>query len=407
MANSSRAKTKERLKQNVVGPDTRIERKPERSRLPLILIIAGVLAAVICILFVVRQRIYNAEGYGEVWSKDVGSVGVTFRGYTAFNDGVIMYSKDGAEYIDRKGTSIWQRSYQMSDPVCEVCGKFAVVADKGGTSFYIFSDTGNTGDASTTMPISKVAVSEKGLVYAVLSDNDAGYIYAYRKDGTPIDISVKSVLNGDGYPYDIACSPSGEQLLTSYISINDSDVKESLVFRNFGTVGQENDAKRVVGGFMDEFEDHIVTDVAFANNEKSHAFYDGGIAFFSTKVLNSPELLSKVEIEETILSITDSTECTAIITEKSGNDSKKTLLIYDNNGIQTGMAEFNLNYTGFTAGKKNVVVYDQDDIFVYSLNGRRVATLSYDGKITSLSCTDGLREFIISESGRVVRIKAS
>ena len=407
-----RLQNKERLRKRVISRGDRVPAgmsAQEGSTGSRIFVIFVLLVIAVAVLFVIRHNTYTAEGYTEVWEKEISGSSVTFRGFAKFGNGLIMYSRDGAEYIDRKGNSVWQKSFQMNDPCCDVNDGYAVVYDKGGTKLCIFSTEQSTGDAQTAMALSKAVVSAKGVVYMIESDRDASYINACRKDGTTIDLSVKSVVNGDGYPFDIAVSPSGEQLLTSYISVGSSEVKESLVFRNFGSVGQDTDAKRVVGGFMDEFEGHIVTDVTFATDEYSHAFYDGGVAFFSTKVLNSPELITNIEIEETMLGVADCAEHTAVITEQSDDtaDETRQLLIFDNNGRQTGSAEFTLNYTGLAVGDKNVVIYDQNEIYVYSFSGRKVASVTYDGRISSVICTNRLREFIVSESGRIVRIKAS
>jgi len=405
---NNRESQKRKLRRNMIDPDARVE-VVERRPVPVFLILFLITAALIGVFLVYRNRTYTAKTATAVWEKEIGegSAAAVFREYASFNGGVIMYTRDGAEYTDRTGRSVWQKSYQMNNPRIDVREKYAVVYDQGGTAACIFSDEQNTGNISTVMPISKMAVSGIGVTYAVENDDSADFLMVYRKDGSAIDLTVKSVMDGDGYPFDIAVSPDGSQLLTSYIAIADGTVKESVVFRNFGEVGQNADARRVVGGFMDEFDGHLVTKVGFSDDVYSHAFYDGGIVFFSTKVLNSPEIVGKVEIEEEMLSVADCSEGVAVVTDAAGEEEgKQKLRIFDNHGSETGSALFDLNYTGFQATDENIILYSADRILVYSHKGRLLADLNWDGRITGAAGTAKARELIVAESGRILYVKA-
>ena len=388
----------------MVGPDTKI--RAQKSKAPLAALIVVLVFLIIAGLLYYRYRTYHAESARVLWEKDLTASDTpqTFLGYEPFCGGCIMYSRDGAEFTDGKGNSVWQRSYQMNDPVIHTCGSYAVIADRGGTKLYIFSDTGVTGEVSAVMSVAKAVVSGKGLVYAVLDDADAEFIVAYRKDGTAVDLSVKSVVNGDGYPFDIAVSPDGTQLITSYVSVGDGAVKESVVFRNFGEVGQNADSRRVVGGFMDEFEGHVVTKVTFPSNEYAHAFYDGGVVFFSTKVLTSPEILSKAEPEGVILSVAEDASHTCLVVE--AEDGKKKLLIYDVRGKQTGSADVDMNYSGFRVGESCVILHNQRTAAGYSFSGKNVFTVKTDGKLTAVCGTDRLRDLITAEGAKIRKLRA-
>lgn len=399
--------TKRKLRENVIDRNAKVEvleRRPVSAVLILILIAVGLIG----VFAIYRDKTYTAKTASTVWEKDLGesSAAVSFRGYSPFAGGVIMYTKDGAEYIDRTGISVWQKSYQMNNPRISVREGYAVVYDQGGTCGCVFSESENTGSISTVLPVSKLAVSGIGVSYAVENDSNADFLMAYRKDGSAIDLTVKSVIDGDGYPFDISPSTDGSQLLTSYIAITEGSVKESIVFRNFGEVGQNADARRVVGGFIDEFEGHVVTKVGFADNVYSHAFYDGGIVFFSTKVLNSPEILKKVEIEEEIRSVADCSAGVAVVTGAPGETERQRLRIFDNNGNETGSADFDLTYVGFEANEETVILYSSDRILAYSHTGRLLVDLTWDGKLTSVVGTKKPRELIVAESGKILYVRA-
>lgn len=402
-----RENTKRKLRNNLIDRDTRVEVKTP-GRAPVLLLLLLVAVALFVIFFVVRQKTYTADTAAVVWEKQIGeeSPALSTRRYARFLDGVIMYTRDGAEYTDSTGRSVWQKSYQMGNPICNVNGGYAVIADQGGTTAGIYSDSQNIGTVTTVLPITRAVTSSIGVTYMIQNDDNADYLTAYRKDGSDIDLTVKSVVGGDGYPFDIAVSPGGSQLVTSYIGIEGGEIKESVVFRNFGEVGQNADARRVVGGFIDEFDGHVVTKVGFADEEHSHAFYDGGIVFFSTRVLNSPEILKNEAIGEQILSVADSSAGCAVITEPGEGETGRQLRIYDNSGKQTGKTELDFTATGIEMTEKSVILYNSDRICAYTLKGRRIADLTWDGKITAVCGTKKLREFIVAESGRYLYVKA-
>ena len=73
-----------------------------------------------------------------------------------------------------------------------------------------------------------------------------------------------------------------------------------------------------MGGFTDDFASGIVGRVHFFTDEESFGAYDGGLAFFSTKVRTSPELKKKVEIPETIRMIAYDQNYLAVLTDQRG-----------------------------------------------------------------------------------------
>ena len=316
----SREARKERLRKQIVSKED--DSREGRKRPSLLVYVIGLLAAAAIIYGIYYYvNLSHRESFSVSWETSIqteeNSDAETFRGYAPFRGGIIRYTKDGAEFIDKKGNITWERSYQMNSPIIDVSAEYAVIADQGSTQIFIFSGTELSGASETILPISLVRIADNGVVYAVLNDSDAEYITAFRADGSAIDLSVKSVINGDGYPFDIDTSPDGTELISSYVSIENGQIVNDVVFRNFGSVGQNEDARRVVGGFRDEFAGCLAGRVHFSTNEYSQAFYNGGIVFFSTKVLNSPEVLANVSFAEDMLAIAYSDDTVAVLLDNS------------------------------------------------------------------------------------------
>ncbi len=315
------------------------------------------------------------------WEKPAvgeGGESTTFKGYELFSEGVINYSKDGASYSDRNGDAVWERSYQMDAPKAFVNGNYSVICDIGGTSAYIFDDSENTGSFNTSMPLITAAISSEGVVYTVSTDGSAEYINAYRADGSAIDLTVKSLITGDGYPLCISASPDGSQLITAYVSIDGSSVKSQVIFRNFDDIGQNADARRIVGGFSDEFAGSYVGKVNFSSDEYSQAFFDGGIVFFSTRVLTSPEVIARADLDDEIRSVACSEKYVAVIVEEQNGEMPYRLMIFNADGGVAGDASFDMQYTGFDISGNEIYIFNDSELLIFTKSGREKAHITTD-----------------------------
>lgn len=402
---------KNRLKRQIISGEEPQQREArpgiKLSRKVLLAALLVLLLLAVGVSFYVTHK--NSKSFGTVWKKDLGSEGQkadSFQGYLSFGGGLLRYSKDGAVYYDGDGKAVWERSYQMNEPAAAVSEQYAVITDQGGNSIYVFSRTANTGVATTVLPVTKAVVSDTGVVYAILRDKSAEYITAFNYDGSPIDLSVKSVITGDGYPLDLAVSPDGTQLVTSYVALENGSLKSKVIFRNFGEVGQNADARRIVGGFSDEFTGHLVGRVHFSGETAVQAFYDGGIAFFSTKVLTSPALTANVTFEQRMRSIACGEKYVAVILEQTEGDVPYLLQIYDTSGMKRGETGISYAYTSFEVAGSSILLYGADGLHVYRPNGRERAALDMtDVQLEKVAQTKLPWEYLVAGGTELMRIR--
>lgn len=373
-------------------------------------LIPGVVVFLALLFFGVGFYLTNRhhDGFEVIWEKKnetAGDRGESFRGYESFAKGFLRYTKDGASYVDGNGKTIWERSYQMQNPIAAVNGDYAVIADQLAQSLYIFSDSANTGVASTVLPISRVSISQTGVVYAILKDEKADYITAFKPDGSGIDLSIKSIITGDGYPLDLSVSPDGTELLTSYVSIENSQVVQKVIFRNFDEVGKAADGRRVVGGFTEEFEGHLVGRVHFSSNEYSQAFYDGGIAFFSTKVLTSPALLGQAQFEEEINSIAYSDKYAAAVLNTNSGEMPYRLVVYKANGTELASVDFDFPYTSFAVDGNYILLYNENACRIFDLRGHELLAAEFPVPVSALRRSGAFGELLAVGDGKMMKLK--
>ncbi len=399
MADIERENRKQELRRRVVDTKDLLQqqeaeqaqekgkRRRSRRRFLVFLAVVLVLGALVAGAIYMMKRPYT--GFSQNWRNSfTGENGVSesdYEDYEIFGDGFLKVTRDGATYIDSSGKTIWNQSYEMNSPYVSISGDYCAIADQGKTAIYIMNKTGTTGQAETNLPITKISVAGTGVTYALLEDSKASYITVFSKEGAALDISIKSVLDGDGYPVDIAVSPDGTELIASFASIENGTIQNKVIFYNLSEIGQNAGSNRVVGGFTDDFSGHLAGRVHFSDDTHAQAFYDGGIAFFSTKVLTSPELSQKVEIEQTIQAITYADDYIGVITDNSDSETSAdpyTLTVYRLNGQTVFSTPFQLNYTNFDIDQDRVLVYNNTTLQLYDMSG----TLKYSGNIdTSIS----------------------
>ncbi len=388
----------------------------ERRRL-VFLLPFGIIAFFLILIFSMYIR-REYQGFSVNWLVQFSSEGATadsdFEKYELYADGFLKVTRDGAAYINSSGKTVWNQPYEVSEPYVSVNGNFAAVADQGRNMIYIMSADGTTGIAETALPITKISVSEKGVVYALLEDGDSSYISVFSREGGALDITIKSVLSGDGYPVDISVSPDGTELICSFAFLEGGTIENRVVFYNLSEVGQSAGINRVVGGFTDDFLGHLAGRVHFSDNTYAQAFYDGGVAFFSTKVLTSPELLLKEEIPNAIRSIAYSNEYVGIITDRGNTEDGLPygMLIYRVNGQKVFEKNFAFRYEGFHLDKNKILLYNKTQMQLYDIDGR----LRFDGELDlPIACLRVASELsspfsmnvLVGSEGRMESVKLS
>lgn len=368
-----------------------------------------------------RNRKFHS--YDVEWQVSASDNG--YSEYRTFNDVILHYSQDGVSCINQNGEVMWNQAFNMDVPGIAVAGGYAVIYDIKGTSLYICDRNGCTGSAETKKNILKADISENGVTAVILDDKNSNYINYFRKDGSRIDLEIKTLISGDGYPLDIAISPDGTQLITSYVYEEGGNMRNQVVFRNF-EVGKNN-ADRVVGGFR-QYEDTLVPEVIFFDNQNSAAITEKSIDFYSTRNAMSPELAKTQEMDSRIKTVFYSDEYVGVILEgdekavkqeetgakaetqkveatadegsvqeetKQVVQTEYTMLVFDKTGSQTFKQTIDFEYSYADFSGDGIVVYNNSECAVYNMTGVCKYQAQLDMNI------DGVMRF--SENSLVIR----
>lgn len=279
--------------------------------------------------------------------------------YKLYADGVLEYSRDGIAHLTKEGEELWNQPCQMSNPIAEVCKDTAAVADKGGTSIYVFQKNGLKGEIQTTRPIEKVSVSAQGIVAAILQDEEAPQVMCYDAKGNVL-VEHKASLTNTGYPVSLAISRDGNVLSVSYLCTQGNGIVNKTVFYHFGQAGEGKVDHQVA---QKEYPDTIVPMSVFIDKSTCLLVSDKSLIFY--KGLEQPKESMVIELDKAIKSVSYDEKHIALILKNNENTGYE-MRLYDINGKQLASTQFEGEYANIKVSKGQVLLYEGDKCAIFN-----------------------------------------
>jgi len=337
-----------------------------RSVLQAAILTASVVGVILLIILQTRSRVFTSASYRKL--ADI--VAQENAGYLPVDGHIITYSRDGISCMDANAGKVWSVTFEMQQPIVDVSGSVAAIADYNGSIVYVVNTTKLLGTISTNMPIHSISVAENGEVAAVLEDGDTTWVYLYDNTGNTIAY-FRTTMNQSGYPISAAISPGGDLVSISHLTIGRSHVNTSIAFYNFGAVGQ-NVRENNVSGF--NYDDEVFPVVKFMNEETSVAVSDRRMVFF--KGTEIPQSTANLMFSENILGVYISSSYVALLFPDTTGQEAYSLRIYNTDGAETGRIQFSMDYTNIQLSADRVLIYNDQTIQMYSVTG----LLKYEGQ---------------------------
>ena len=360
----------------------------------------ALIAAVVAALAVGVYLLINLQTYTSVRALDTYTVsGASGSAYEQFADGVLKYSRDGISYLNQHGEEMWNQPYQMKNPVVDVNGSSAAVADKGGNAVLVFNEEGVRGETQTNLPIERVRVSEQGIVSVILTDENEARVLCYDAAGNLL-VENKTSMNGTGYPLDVALSPDGETMQVLYLYTEAGAVKSRVIYYNFGESGEEKTDHLVA---QMEYEDTVMASGFFMDENISVAVGDNRLTIYRGG--NVPEETENIEIKKQIKSVFHNEKYIGMVLKNEGKEGYE-LRLYNTRG-QVAMSE---NFTGDYSHVKlcgsQVIMYDGKNCSIFTRGGIRKFDGEMNSNILEIFPVPGVNKYIVmNENGlEVVRL---
>ena len=371
-------------------------RRHRQSKLRFFCIVLGTIAFVLLSLFLYHTlRIYNHYTIKEVLERTESSASVTVQ----IGDKMVSYSKDGASCVDIKGNKVWNQTYEMQKPVVSVSTKSIAISDYNGRNIYVMDSEKILGTISTSMPVKNVAVSENGIVAAVLEDGSTTWIYVYDAKGNVLVYS-KTKMSNSGYPVAVALSPDATLMAVSYLYVDSGVMRSSIGFYNFGEVGQ-NELHNYVSGF--NYTDSVVPFIKLLNNEIVVAVADDRIMFY--KGDQKPAILGESLLKQEIRSVYTNSELVGLVLDNTEGETKYRMDLYDLDGEIKDVVEFDCDYSDIVITDKFVVIYNKNEWNVYTIGGRKKFEGTYQNSIQKIITTGEIEKYIIVTDDTLESVK--
>ena len=361
-------------------------RRYRQSKLRFFCVTAGIIVFVLLAFFLYHTlRVYNHYVTKEVIERTESSSSVTIQ----IGENMVSYSKDGASCVDTDGNKIWNQTYEMQKPIVGVTSNSIAISDYNGRNIYVMNSEKILGTVSTNMPVKNVAVSESGIVAAVMEDGSTTWIYVYDAKGNVL-VFFKTKMNNSGYPIAIALSPDAMLMAVSYLYVDSGIMRSSVAFYNFGEVGQ-NELHNYVSGF--NYTDSVIPYLKFIDDETIVAVADDRVMFY--KGSQKPAVLGETLLDREILGIYENKEYVGLVFENNQGETKYCMELYNMEGEKKDTLEFDCEYTDILITEKSIIVYNKNEWNVYTIGGRKKFSGIYEQSIQKIVATDNIEKYLI------------
>lgn len=362
--------------------------KHAAARKTIITVAVIVVAVAGALLFFEKRSYHNYKVLQTSEQEDVVSTK-----YAEMSGKIIRYSPDGASLIDNSMEASWSTVYEMDNPVADVNGTRAVIADQDGTLMEMFDKNGETGKVTTSYSIVKATISSNGMVAAILDGGDATWINFYSSDGTLI-AENQTHLEDPGYPLDVAVAGNGEILMVAYQFVEGSTTTSYVAFYNFGDAGQTED-DHIVSGYT--YEDTVIPQIEYLSGNKAIAIRDDGFTIYTGGQIPKEE--TTVNVEDEIVSTFFDDDTIGLVFKNGNKDKQYTMKVYSSSGKEKFTKDFNIPYTTIKMSDNSIIMYNGSQICVMNKRGVEKYSGTVDGAIKEFLKVGWNRYLLVLDTG--------
>ena len=272
---------------------------------------------------------------------------------------ILRYSSNEVSLVNDKLETVWSQTYDMQNPVADVWGDCAVIADKDGTSMVFLNKNGITGTVTTSYSIVKAKVSKTGMVAAILDGDDHTWINFYNLDGSLIAENQTNIQD-PGYPMDVTLADNGVVMMVAYQYVDSSQTTSYIAFYNFGEVGQNED-DRIVSGYT--YDGVVVPQIQYLGSN-AVALRDDGFTLYSGRQI--PKELKTIQVESEIVSTFYDENNIGLVFKNDSKDKQYTMQVYSADGKMKFSKDFNIPYSTIRMSDGYIIMYNSSQPVSYT-----------------------------------------
>ncbi len=289
--------------------------------------------------------------------------------YYSCNGKLLKCASDTAILVDVQNESIWTVNYEMNNPNVEICGDAIAIYDKNGTSVVLCNEKGKIASFNTELPVIKADISEQGTLAVLEDDGSTARIDYFDTSGSLI-ATVRTTMDEEGYPMDLALSSNGILLGVSYIRYEDGKTINDVIFYNFSTAGQSN-KDNIVSSYS--YEDVIIPQICFMGEDSCIAFGTDRLLLYRGN--KNPQESESIETDGEIKSTFADEDGFGFVVS-AGENGEYEIQSYDKKGKKKATIDTDFSYTSIERKNGLLCLYNRSAICIYSADG----ILKYNGE---------------------------
>ena len=360
----------------------------------IILTTVTLLAAVASTYLLIELQTYHVARTVQSY-QDAGN---DKNSYMQFSDGVLKYSRDGIAFLNRKAEEQWNQSYQIKNPFLSVNKDSVVVGDRGGNDIFVFNKKGLRGEVHTNYPVEALAVSENGIVCALLKNENTPLIVCYDAMGN-ILVEHRASITGTGYPISMAISPDGSMLQVSYLCVVDGVQATRIIYYDFKNGETEESEQQVA---EEIYKNEIIPDAFFLNDDVSILISDQ--AFYIYKGKDKPSLSKKVELGKEVKSVFYDDKYIGFVLKESAQE-KNELRLYNMAGTQKLSKSFSGEYGNIKIADGSVMMFDGKQCAVFTTWGVQKFDGEMEENILDILPLSGINKYLVMSERGIAEVR--
>lgn len=319
--------------------------------------------------------------------------------YLRFGNNVLRYSQDGASALSIENDMLWNETFEMQNPIVDICNDYVAIGDYMGTTIYVYNSTGLQGTIDTSTPLKRFCVSGNGNVAVVLEDDEVTWVKLYDVNGVNV-ASDRTTMSKSGYPVCIDISEDGILLAVSYLFVDSGVLSTSVAFYNFGAVGQ-NEVDNLVSGY--NYGGTVVSYVGFINQDTSVAVGDNKLSIF--KGADKPESVFEKDIDKEILSVFCDENMIVLVFEGEEGEQKYVAEVYNDKGELITSQGFDLDYSNMSLYGDLLIIYNTEECQIYNTSGLKKFDGRFGSSAISILPEDSKTRYLVVYSDGMEEIK--
>ncbi len=296
--------------------------------------------------------------------------------FAVFQNNILKYSNDGIVYMDGENEAIWNQSFEMATPQLAMCEDYLTVYDKGGTNLYIMTAEGMVKQLEMTKPIQTACIARQGTVAVLMKEGETAYVRLFDKDG-------EVLANGEyfreqgGFPVDIAFSYDAKKLALNMIDINGGNIKSTITFYNFGSVGQ-NEIDNNVGLYS--YSDMLIPEIEYVSDDRMVALGDNELIIFEGS--QKPEVAEEILIEKEMETVFYNEKYIGVVWNNHDEEASHHIRVYGMNGSVIMENDTSMAYDSIEFLANNEICVTNDyECELYTVHSIKKFAYTFDTEI--------------------------